>query len=144
MAIKLREITESDCLRLFNWANEKDSRRNSLNQEPIEWEDHKKWFGLKMASPDSKIFILEDDDTAVGQVRYDKKNGFWEIAFFVDKEYRGKGYGKLLIEKSFDRIDGSIRAVVKVGNIASKKVFEGLNFKTNSVDENVVEYLLIK
>ena len=142
MVQKLRPIANQFCSLLFEWANEQEVRRNSLNSEKINWEQHKLWFNSKLKSASSKIFIFEKDNLPVGQIRYDKKgDGIWDIDYSIDKKYRGLGFGKKMVELSLSHISGVKRAVVQRKNIASCKVFEQMGFKPWKNDDELIEYL---
>ncbi|WP_158002136.1 hypothetical protein [Clostridium botulinum] len=38
---KLRKVNEKDCEPLFQWANDKEVRKNSFNTEDIIYEEHR-------------------------------------------------------------------------------------------------------
>lgn len=126
-----KPATKNDAKLLYDWSNEPSVRSNSFNSEPIEWEDHVKWFNKKLESHTTKIFILYQGITPLGQVRLDFVNRCWEIAYSIDKNYRGKGLGKKIIEIAQSKIpqNTTLKASVKNENIASIKVFKQLGFE---------------
>jgi spore coat polysaccharide biosynthesis protein SpsF len=142
MVQNLRPIKDEDCTLLFKWANDEDVRENSLDSRKIKWKQHKSWFNQKLTSSFSKIFILEYNDLPVGQIRYDlNANGIWDIDYSIDKNYRGLGFGRKMVELSLHKITGEKRAVVQSNNIASRKVFEHLGFEISKSDDEIIEYL---
>ena len=117
----------------YNWVNDSMVRHNSLNNDKIAWEEHLNWY-LNKIKTDSKIYILMIDKTAVGQIRFDLTDNYWLIDYSIDSNYRGKGYGKKIIElgiENFKKGD-EIKACVKKQNIASIKIFKTLGFSENS------------
>lgn len=132
--LSCRSVNEGDLELLFNWSNDRDVRANAIHQEPIQMDGHKKWFKTKLQDDDSYIFIFSDDQGPVGQVRFDLNDQCkFEIDYSVDKNSRGKGYGKQLIAIGIDRIRRSGRneaiiAKVFSHNKASIAVFDGLGF----------------
>lgn len=133
--MRLRKITTEDKKLLFDWANDHSVRSNAIQGSEIIWEDHCKWFNRKMDShTDTFIYILEVDTLPVGQVRFEKEDASYTIDYSVDKEQRGKGYGKALIDLGCLQVTKEIQypitilANVKDINIASSKVFEKLGF----------------
>lgn len=127
--LAVRPATGDDCKRLFEWANDSDVRCNAINKEPIQWDGHVKWFASKMQGNNSKIFILEYNGHPVAQVRYDLDDTAWVIDYSVDKNYRGKGFGKTIIEKTLHHFAGKeVKALVLKENIASSATFEKLHF----------------
>lgn len=138
LIFSIRSVREDDCQLLFTWANDKDVRSNSIAQASIEWEDHIAWFKNKIASVDSKLFIMEYRGMPVGQIRYDRKDDHWLIDYSIDKAHRSKGLGKLMIKNTLTHLNSErITALVKTGNIGSIKSFESLLF--NEKKELVID-----
>ncbi|CAL66984.1 GNAT family N-acetyltransferase [Christiangramia forsetii] len=142
MLQNLRSINDQDCTLLFKWVNDEEVRKNSLDSQKIKWEEHKLWFNNKLNSSRCEIFIFENDNLPVGQIRYDKNtNGIWDIDYSIDKEYRGLGFGKRMVELSLSSVSGVKRAVVQRKNIASCKVFEKLGFEMDKKNDEIIEFL---
>lgn len=142
MVLFLRDVTEEDDHLLFEWANSDDVRKNALDPHKIRWSDHKDWFKAKLDNPHSKIFILENENCPIGQIRYDQtEKGFWEIDFFIEKRFRGLGLGTKIIELSVAEISAPIRAIVKKNNLVSCKIFKKLGFEEVEKGE-YFEYIL--
>ncbi len=128
--LTVRNATGNDSRLLFNWANDVDVRNNAINKKAIEWNGHVKWLAAKLESEQTKIFILEYNNEPVGQVRYDYNGTDCLIDYSIDMKYRGKGFGKLAIEKTIHHFTGTeITAMVLENNTASSATFEKLNFK---------------
>lgn len=131
------------------WANEKEVRENSVNQNEISIESHEKWFNSKLSDENSVLLISEVHSAPVGQVRFDIKDKIAHIGYSIDKDHRGKGYGKLLLKKSILYLLNSskrtnidyLQGIVKINNIPSSYVFEKLGFsKLNPRFINGEEY----
>lgn len=132
----LRKVTENDIRLLFDWANDLDTRMNAKNSDPIKWEDHVKWFEDRISSDSSFMYILEETNQDIGLVRFDKEKKDFIITYYIIKDYRGKGLGKIILEEGFKNLlkvveNPDLLAYVKKGNIASEKIFEKLNFTLN-------------
>jgi len=140
--LKLRDAAFEDAQLLFDWANDEEVRNNSINQGQIKWDNHVHWLKLKLSDLTAKIFILENNDNPVAQIRIDQEGAYWTIDYSVDKAYRGKGYGKIIVTRIIEKYPSyPFRAVVKKNNIASRKVFENLGFKhCHSEDDNLYLY----
>ncbi len=118
----------------YHWANDKEVRTNSFNQNTIEFNRHKLWFEKKLVSECSKLFYVESSGIPIGQIRFDKDdNGYWKIDYSVDSKFRGMGFGSVLVEKGVNCLKNieyevKIKAEVKTDNIASIRVFRKMNF----------------
>lgn len=142
----LRKAQFDDVDLIFKWANDPEARKNSFNSNPIPYEDHVRWFESRMKSKDSYIFVMMEGDIPVGQCRLDVKNGEGMISYSVDSNFRGRGFGKKMLEllcREADSIEGlkCLAGEVKPDNIPSGKVFLSLNFKEETCGENGTEVL---
>jgi len=88
-----------------------------------------------MDSEDTEIYILMSDDTPIGQCRLDFKDEGALISYSVDKRFRKRGYGKLLLNMIADVTKSEhpsvkqLNAQVKIENIGSQKVFSALGYE---------------
>ncbi|NFA59979.1 GNAT family N-acetyltransferase [Clostridium sporogenes] len=137
----LRDVTEKDIDLLFNWVNDTSVRKNSFNTKIINYEEHKEWFEKKIIAEDSYMFILEINSIPVGQIRVDIQEKAGIIDYSIDKNYRAKGYGLLILIKLEEKIIDSISELeklvgkVKNGNIASQQSFLKANYKFKKKSE---------
>ena len=135
----LRKLQEGDKKILFDWVNDPEVRKMSVNTEPVLWEDHEKWFESKLKDKNTRIFLLTENDQKIGQVRFHLKNSEWLIGYSIAKEFRGKGYGRqILIDGLKEMQTGRFIAYVKPANLASLKIFLELKFEQSPEieDEN--------
>ncbi|WP_048340878.1 MULTISPECIES: GNAT family N-acetyltransferase [Clostridium] len=146
--IQLRKATGEDCEILFQWANDVDVRKNSFNSDYIIYEEHVNWF-LKMLQNEKVLFfIMEVDNKSIGQTRINIDKNIGVISYSICKEYRGKGFGKKMIQlveeciSSFKSID-KIVAYVKKDNKSSNKIFTKLNYLKEEYEDKNVYYKFI-
>lgn len=125
-----REACFSDSKFLYEWSNELITRKNSLNKEPIKWEDHNKWFNLKLANKkECKIFIFLQKHP-IGVLRLDKISEGFKISFSVDKNYRGKGLGFRMVNQIINEFSElNFYAEVIGENENSNRIFIKNGFK---------------
>lgn len=131
--IKLRAASIKDVGQIFDWANDSLVRANAVNGEAIPWQAHKIWFGNKIRSKDSFIYVLESDLLPLGQIRFDRQGDVALIDYSLDAIARGRGWAHLLINLGIEKIwnvspQMRLRAEVKFSNIASAAVFRRLDF----------------
>lgn len=142
----LREAkTNQDALQLFDWVNEEDVRKNSFNTNQISIIDHFTWFHAKIKSETTKIYLLIDEfDFAIGQIRVDKINEYYEIDYSISNPYRGRGLGNKIVELLLTRM-GNVNLIAKVKktNKPSIKVFTNNGFKLYKDENEFVVYTKI-
>lgn len=146
--LDLRQAKNSDARLLYHWANDPTTRKNAVNSKPIRWCTHKSWFQERLANPkDCQIFIAKLSNLMpLGQVRFDRSTtNTWFIDYSLAYEFRGIGFGRLLLqaaikffEKSFP--NAVILGKVKIKNIPSQLVFESLGFHR---DANLEDSLIV-
>lgn len=134
--LSVREATMDDAKLLWEWANDSAVREQSFNPEPIGWESHINWLSARMDSPETRFYLLLEDEKPAGQIRYDldREGESAEIGFSVAKEHRGKRLGieilNLTCERALKDLDcKQITALVIVGNEASRKAFLRAGFE---------------
>lgn len=145
-----RHAKPSDEKLLLKWANDPQTRQNSFSSEIITPETHHEWFNRKLRDLDEcYLYIIETKEgIPIGQVRFEKKDCFWEINYLLSPDFRRKGLGRKLIEETLMNFklecpDVLILGRVKEDNIKSQKILENLNFeKTSRGGEVVYQYLL--
>lgn len=126
----LRKAEKDDMDLLFRWANDPVVRANSFDINPIQYENHVKWFNKMMGDSTIIQFILIDEDVPVGQIRLNVDGDEAEVGYSIGAEFRGEGYGHKILQLVTEAVSTNypliktLVAKVKPENIASKKLFE--------------------
>ena len=132
--ITLRDATVEDCLRIWEWRNEPLTRESSFDTSCIPYQDHERWFLLKLRDQGTEILIATNADSrAVGYVRFSIINDQAEISVSVDRCERGQGYGSAVIRVGSDRVlrNNTVKrivAYVKNDNPLSLATFKRAGF----------------
>ena len=134
-----RQINESDCLKIFEIANDDDVRQSSFNSDKIKLEDHKKWFKNILKEDSVKFFVLEYENDLIGQIRFDTDDEYPVISISLNKKYRSLGLSKYLLSKGieYDSEYSEIVAYIKKDNQRSISLFKSMGFK--KVDEVIIK-----
>ncbi len=142
--IYLREVTEEDVELIFKWANDKVVRENSFSTETISMDNHRKWFNNVLLREYIRLFVMVVNGTPVGQVRITIEGNVAELGYSIADEYRGKGYGRKIIELMIDKIHKGFPDIdiiigrVKKENIPSQRVFQGLGFNKEGFEYSLL------
>lgn len=135
MHITMRKARQNDCELIFDWVNEDDSLSNKLvTSTRISFQTHKAWFEKRVDSETVGIWIAELDSIPVGQVRCEATEDGLEIDIYVDRQYRNRGIGliMLLMANDLAREKWSVQEIIariKDANIASQKLFESAGYE---------------
>jgi len=100
--LRLRPVQAADLWLYHWWANDPQVRRQSFNCEPIPPEQHRRWFGERLASPLALMRILEDGHgLPLGQIRLERETADAPramISFSLDRIARGRGLAAPLLQ----------------------------------------------
>lgn len=127
--LKFRPATITDTDILLKWRNDPETRKRSHNSRKISKNEHNKWFAASLENSNRKIFIVEYNENPVGVIRTDNEGGVVELSWTVAPEVRGQGIGKEMVSLFVKKINEPIRAEVKVGNEASRRIAEGVGMR---------------
>lgn len=142
MTGRIRKATPADAELLWQWRNDPLVRNNSFNSASIPWTEHEGWFSQRVASPNTRIYLLEDSGKMVAQIRYEKRNDAAEVGdISVAADDRGKGYGRQILSLTMslacaDLGVEKLTAVVKNTNTVSLRTFLSVGF---SLQEALIE-----
>ena len=140
--LDVRNASLEDSKLLFQWANDPTTRSQSYNSEPIQFQDHIKWYSSKMAEPNCYIFIFEINGEPVGQIRYQLIKNEYVLGYSVNNEHRGKGLGTSVLMRGSMALkkergnDIKIVGHVKHENLASVYAFRNCGYE----EEKSLEY----
>lgn len=130
----LRAATEADGGLLFDWVNRPDCLDNKLKTpSPIERSEHDAWLDDRLASPDSGIWIIEQDAVPVGQIRLEKRAGGLYVDIYLDNAARGHGIAAVALEAA--RAEAGrlwpgvpLLARIKPQNMESRRLFTNAGY----------------
>ncbi len=138
MSLYLRAANQRDIKKIFEWANEEETRANSFHTEKISWEDHSAWYQKVLQSDDVTLYIAMDFMKPVGQVRLQTEGSAGLISYSVDADCRGGHIGQrmlALLEKEAAGKVTKLCAEVKPDNMASRHIFERLGYQKSMDDD---------
>ena len=149
--INLRKVKSEDIKEVFDLSNQDYVRLYSINKDKIEWADHVKWFNSVLEDKSTAFYVVTDKiESFLGQIRYKIVQNSATVSISLSEKLKGKGLSKEILSKSIKKIfdeEQSVKniiAFVSEDNIASKKIFEGLNFKRHKDEDNMMKLILKK
>lgn len=142
--IYLRRVKETDMKLLFDWRNNELVRKNSFCMDPVEWNEHVKWFNTTLVKSSVLFFILICKEQEVGQIRIDLElDNTAIINYSIAEKYRGFGYGKQILHLAetelYERFKNKymLKALVKENNISSQVAFERLGYILQNTNKDI-------
>lgn len=146
----IKNADTNDCIDIFNWRNNPESRKMFLISRKVTWDEHKEWFKNSLLNPRKVLLICYDEiKEKVGIVRFDIENTQTLISINLNPSKRGRGLSSQCLTESIKffvsnyNLKGRIVAIVKEENIRSIKSFKSSGFiLTNK--KNGKNYLELK
>jgi UDP-2,4-diacetamido-2,4,6-trideoxy-beta-L-altropyranose hydrolase len=133
--ISLRPAALEDAELIFCWRNDPLIVRLGSLQREVSRAEHEKWFAESISSQAREIFIVERDDTAIGQVRFDLvTKAECVISVYLATEFTGNGWGIDAIKQACQLIFElwpvqTVLACVRGENHAGQSAFSKAGFK---------------
>ncbi len=133
--VRFRPAEARDCRRVWQWANEPHTRRNSFHSEPIPWPTHQAWFNRILRHRSSRLWIAHaPDGNPIGQLRFESaRRGEYVLSVGLAPAWRGQGYGRRVIEAGVAELFRSdhcrgVHAYCKPSNPAANRSFAAAGF----------------
>lgn len=90
----------------------------------------------------SEVYILKKDSLVIGYGKINKDINN-KIEIYVQPEFRGYKYGKLIFGKLLQKIEGDdVRVTFNNDNLKFKKIVEDYGGKQESIIEGLVRYII--
>lgn len=110
-----RNAVESDSEIVYKLSNDPTVRQNSINTQPIGWEEHQQWFTKKVAQDDYRFYLVFDKKNSfIGQIRFELMDGSAVTSISISSEFRGKGLSKKIIKGVCSRIFSEILSLKNI------------------------------
>ena len=144
--LSARVVTVGDEALLLAWSNDPMTRAQGFSPEPIAAENHQQWLRRKLTAADTcHFYIVEVSDEPVGQVRFDRLAAAWEVHYSVSPAFRRRGIGAAMLACALRALaraepDAPVIGHVKASNVASRRIFESLGFRTSVASDGVVAF----
>lgn len=132
--LHLRRATKEDLMLYYKWANDPVTRSNSFNKDFISLESHISWFENMLKKDTSVLYVLVVDNACLGSIRFDMNGQNALLSYSIDKNYRGKGLGTVILELGIRQICKDFPTIKKINgyihknNIASIASFKKVGF----------------
>lgn len=144
----LRRAERRDSEDLLAWRNDPVTRANSRNTGEIAREAHEAWLERALGDANRRIWIAESGDRKLGTVSATLSGeDSAEVSITVAPGMRGRGMGSAMLQAAVAETASqwpgrAIRAVVRPGNAASRRLFEGCGFVAVGEEEGLLVYRL--
>lgn len=126
--MRLRPATMGDMKACFCWRDDIDTRLNSRHPDPVDWENHVKWYSKALVDPYKKLLIYEDRLRRIGLIEWYHCDGL-ELGWTIAPECRGKRLATKMIRSALAADCGRVWAEIKKTNIVSINAAEKVGFK---------------
>jgi len=123
--IDLRPAGLQDAALLLLWRNDPLTRRFSINDAVVGWDEHIAWLEASLAM-ETRQLLVAVRGRPVGLVRIDRDEAT-EMSWTVAPDARGQGVGRSMLAAALP-IRGRIVARIKSDNVASRRLASRVGF----------------
>ena len=140
----LRSATMADADLLLLWRNDQETRHQSKTTTPVERAGHVSWLDGVLADPNRDIRVAEVNGRPVGSIRAERIGDAWVLSWMVAPEARGKGFGRRIVARIVEDLDGEIQAEVRVGNPASARIASAVGMTLRDETDGLTTWVMRK
>ncbi len=140
--MQLRPATFDDADFLLRLRNDIGTRTQSLHEDIVDAAHHHAYLASHIGAENEHLYIALDDDIAVGTCRSDIGDGATELSWTIAPEHRGHGYGRRMLAALLAATPGPVSAIIKEGNLASRRMVEKAGFTLVSDRADLCTYRL--
>ncbi len=127
--VELRLAGSADKNDVYQWRNAEETRRGALDQAPIAFPDHERWFASTLTNPNRPLLIGESAGQPIGVLRYDIDGTCSTVSVYLVPAKMGQGLGPALLREGHrwlrkhrpDVIE--IHAFIRTENVRSHSAF---------------------
>ena len=143
--ISLRSVKLSDSMEIWEWRNEPLTRAMAINKNPIKYEDHLRWFRLKLRDRNCSFYMGEAFGMNAGNVRIEVMQNVGEVSIYMNPRVRGMSLATTLLKDATDAFikkNPSVKLVATIDkkNKASMKIFKNTGFIIEKSKKDINTY----
>ncbi|MFC7618565.1 GNAT family N-acetyltransferase [Actinokineospora soli] len=128
--ITVRDATPADADLLLTWRNDPETRRWSVNPDPVDPDTHTRWLATALTT--RRLLIAEQAGTPVATVRFDPRpDGDLEASITLAPHARGRRLARPVLEAAHDALppDARVHARIHRDNTASRRLFAAAGYR---------------
>ena len=147
--MKIRLANLQDSKLLFQFFNMQDSLKwKYKTNEKLKWSKHNSWLKKILLSKNCKIWIIEDKNKDIGQVRISLNNNEADIDIYILENFRKKGIATSALEKAMAEFSKKFKflrykALVHQDNFQSIKLFLKVGYNYTELNKKILEKFII-
>lgn len=125
----------SDADDIFCLVNDDVLRKNSINSNPIKWEEHIAWYSATLKNLYVEYYTIKIKDKIEGYIYFKNmpNTNDWIVSLTLSSSLRGKGLAtEILSNISPQGKAHKLLAIIKNNNIASQRAFQKAGYSLAS------------
>ena len=130
--------------KIWHINNDSLSRKFSLNTKKFSYKRHIKWLRKVLKKKTEEIYLVKKKNTIIGIIRCKKIKKLFYLSWSLDKKYRNKGYGKIMLKEFVESKNKTFFAKIKKENKASIHISKFAGFKLSKRKNDVLTFFYKK
>lgn len=129
--IRLADMSDEELL--LEWANDPDTRQNSVFPESITPQIYLRWFyGMLRDVEGCRFYLIETEEgIPIGQVWFEKQDEGWDIDYSIVPHMGGRGLGQRLLQIALSKMRLEHEGVVVFGKVKKNNFASQYMLKSN-------------
>lgn len=132
--VSLRPAVWADADLLMSWRNDPATVESSRTRRLVDRSEHERWLSGVLTDGARRLWVAQLDTLPIGSVRLDVADATGEISLVVAPEWRARGFGSRIMSTLMEDLRGdlqarSLRAVARLDNLASRRLFASCGFR---------------
>jgi len=133
--MELRKVEYTDWENLLEWRNDTLTRKNCVDDNFVNENEHKIWLVYAINNPDLILLIAIENNIPLGTIRgeLDRENRIYKVSWTIAPGFRNKGLCKKMALLFIENYTNKIRVEIKTEDVFSVKIAQylGMSFKIN-------------
>ena len=141
MNFTLKKVKRENWDILLEWRNNIETQKMSIVTRPVSKSEHFKYQAKIESNKDIEQYMFIHNNLYVGTIKSEYSNKkHTTLSYTINPEFRGKGYGKLMMHLFLFKRKGVFLCKVKETNFASIRMCEWNGFELKSKRDSILLY----
>jgi RimJ/RimL family protein N-acetyltransferase len=137
MDIKFQRASLEHESLLREWRNDEETRANSISKNIVDVDSHHGWLVQALRTKELALFIAFLDDSSIGTIRVEQRDGVAELSWTVAPAFRKQGVGSAMLCQFVAQARGTFIAKIFPKNLNSKRIAEKAGFRLQEFRDGV-------
>jgi RimJ/RimL family protein N-acetyltransferase len=139
--VTIQQATSNDSRNIWEWRNNKETKKMSITTDSISWEAHSNWYKKSLVNEDCYLYVghLNNDKIGICRFDIDGNTNSAKVSINLNPQFRNKNLSHQLLAATIkvflQEKNILLTATIKKNNIGSEKCFIKVGFVFEREDD---------